>query len=137
MISIVNVKRHGFKNVEYVGRKVGGQYAQYTHQSPLANPYKVNSESVRGWSLLQYELWLLKKLSEKDIAVKKEMNRLYLLAKKGNLVLGCWCAPKGCHAAIIAKYIQEALDKLDSKEEPKFKARGLKTYRAKKGDKHV
>ena len=38
-----------------------------------------------------------------------ELNRLYLIAKNGDLNLGCWCAPTPCHGDIIKELLDEKL----------------------------
>jgi predicted dehydrogenase len=46
-----------------------------------------------------------------DPKVKHEMQRLVDLARKGDLDLVCWCAPKACHGDVIKRAIEAVLDR--------------------------
>ena len=86
-IQVVNKKTYLGKG-EYIGRP-----------SPLGNPFFMKDESYRDSVCNQYKLWLEK---NKNIpAIRKELLRLLNIAKKGPLVLICWCAPKRCHGESI------------------------------------
>ncbi len=76
-------------------------------QSPLANPIplKVDTLEERQANLALYERWL-EVQKEKNKAVIAELERLKELAAKGDLYLGCWCAPKICHCDIIAVHLE-------------------------------
>lgn len=99
MITVVN-KRATSKG-EYIGRP-----------SPLGNPFKIKSAGgpyERGETIPLYERWLRDKIAAKDPAVCAEMNRLYKLAKRGDLQLVCWCAPLACHGDVVKKILDEQL----------------------------
>ncbi len=99
MINIVNKRYWNGENNEltvYVGRP-----------SPLGNPYIMRDENQRGLVIAMYETWLRKQLLQ-DTPQKKEMQRLVdLYVKWHTLTLVCWCAPKRCHAEVIAKIVEE------------------------------
>lgn len=95
-ITVVHCKRTSDSFV-YIGRP-----------SPLGNPFKLEKGMKKGSTLQKYEAWLRNKISNKDPEVCKELNRLYKLAKKGSLNLGCWCSPSPCHGDIIKKILEEA-----------------------------
>ena len=86
------------RGAEYVGRP-----------SPLGNPFVMNGERTRDEVCDKYEAWLRSKIATKDPAVCAELNRLYKIAKQRDLILGCYCAPKRCHAESIKKVIDAAL----------------------------
>lgn len=98
LIQVVHCKK--FRgNHEYIGRP-----------SPLGNPFIFNSKSMKkGDTLNDYELWLREKISKRDKLVCDELNRLYKIAKNGELNLSCWCSPQKCHGDIIKKILQEKL----------------------------
>jgi len=78
--------------------------------SPLANPFKMNSEKDRQMVCQKYDEWLTMKINIKDPMVCNELNKLYKLIKSGQSIkLMCWCAPKQCHAESIKKILKEKL----------------------------
>ena len=93
MISVGN-KQHGAKGM-YVGRP-----------SPLGNPFAMQGESTRAQVIRDYEDWLAEQLLDPRSPVSIEMSRLAALARKQDLCLVCWCAPKACHADIIKRTIK-------------------------------
>ena len=105
MITVVNVKT--FKGpYEYCGRAS----AYYSlPASPLANPFPMRNESDRERVLTSYDKWLVEKTNTGDKAVCAELKRLLHIAERGDLNLGCYCAPKACHCdaikALLEKYI--------------------------------
>jgi hypothetical protein len=50
-----------------------------------------------------YEEWLAEQLLDPRSAASIEMSRLAALARKQDLCLVCFCAPKACHADIIKR----------------------------------
>ena len=92
MISVGN-KQHGAKGM-YVGRP-----------SPLGNPFAMQGESTRAQVIRDYEDWLAEQLLDPHSAASIEIHRLAALARKQDIGLVCWCAPKACHADIIKRTI--------------------------------
>ena len=85
---IVNLKKIG----SFAGlKKIGGIYCG--RPSALGNPFVGNN------AIPQYETWLAKQIVEQNPKVV-----LMLQSLQPNSILGCWCAPLGCHCEIIAKY---------------------------------
>lgn len=102
MIGIVNkrdFKRMG-RNIVYIGRP-----------SILGNPYKL-SKFGREESIRLYEIWLRAKITDGKV-VKKEIDRLARIARKGDLFLACWCYPKRCHGDVIKRIIEEINEEHD------------------------
>lgn len=86
----------------YCGRAGKGQDGYF------GNPFKLTSESQRGDTLEKFREYFYNRL-ESDPEFKMRVGKL-----KGKR-LGCFCAPKPCHADIIAEYVngltEEIVDK--------------------------
>jgi hypothetical protein len=101
-MQVVNFKMYGSKAVldenfgdwTYVGRENKHYGLQ---ESPLANPYCEGSGG-REKCIQQFRAYLWWKIQKHDQAI---MNALKSLDEDSVLV--CWCAPKPCHAEVIAK----------------------------------
>ena len=109
MIKILN-KRHGNEshlNREYVGRP-----------SVLGNPFSAKQHGGREQAILLYRRWLGLQWTSGNKKVKDELIRL---ANKyeidSHLELECWCAPKPCHANVIAEAIEAIIKRGDHKPE--------------------
>ena len=93
--TVVNLKGHrrdaSFADVVYVGRAVrrGGWHLE---ASSFANPFRPGPDGPRDEVLDRYRSWIA--------------NRPDLLARLPDLKgrrLGCWCAPRPCHADVLAE----------------------------------
>ena len=93
MITIGN-KKYGARGI-YVGRP-----------SALGNPFPLRCEAERTAVIRDYEDWLAEQLLDLTSPASVEMSRLAALARKGDLCLVCFCAPKACHADIIKRTIE-------------------------------
>ena len=93
MITVGN-KTHGAKGI-YVGRP-----------SPLGNPFAMQGEASRAQVIRDYEDWLAEQLLDPSSPASIEMHRLAELARKQDLCLLCFCAPKACHIDIIKRTIE-------------------------------
>jgi hypothetical protein len=93
MITVGN-KQRGARGI-YVGRP-----------SPLGNPFAMQGETTRAHSIRDYEDWLAEQLLDPKSPASIEMDRLATLARKQELCLVCFCAPKACHADIIKRTIE-------------------------------
>ena len=93
MITVGN-KHHGAKGI-YVGRP-----------SPLGNPFAMQGEATRAQVIRAYEDWLAEQLLDVHSAASIEIYRLAALARKQDICLVCWCAPKACHADIIKRTVE-------------------------------
>lgn len=94
----IRVGKKWEKNAQYIGRG-----------SPLGNPFYMADESQRDTVCDHYQVWFDHKVADLDPQVMRELDRLYLLAKQGDLVLGCFCAPKRCHGETIKAYLETLL----------------------------
>jgi hypothetical protein len=105
--SMTNLKIHianrrNTKEGEYVGRP-----------SPLGNPWRAGADLTRDEAIARYKVWLNIQWKTQNHKVRDELNRLAnKLIEDGELTLVCWCAPKNCHADVIAEAIQAIVNKL-------------------------
>jgi len=87
-----------------VGNKKQGACGIYVGRpSPLGNPFAMQGEVTRASVIRDYEDWLAEQLLGPRSAASIEMSRLAALARKQDLCLVCFCAPKACHADIIKR----------------------------------
>lgn len=81
--------------------------------SVLGNVYKMrgNSNTERNRVCDEYKSYFMNKVKEKG-KFRNEVIRIYRLVRDGNdVALGCWCAPKRCHAEVIKEFIESYLPK--------------------------
>lgn len=100
MIRIVNLKSYVAVDNEVLVR--------VDRKSALGNPFKMNDESERDSVCDRYEAYFERMRVEND-AFHKELGRIWKLARKTNVALGCWCAPRRCHAETIKRFIEQYL----------------------------
>jgi hypothetical protein len=93
MITVGN-KKHRACRI-YVGRP-----------SPLGNLFPMQGEATRAAVIRDYEDWLAEQLLDSSSPASREIYRLAELARKLDLCLVCFCAPKACHADIIKRTIE-------------------------------
>ena len=93
MITVGN-KKQGARGI-YVGRP-----------SPLGNPFPLLREAERATVIRDYGEWLAEELRDPSSPASREIHRLAELARKQDLCLVCWCAPKACHADSIKRTIE-------------------------------
>ena len=68
--------------------------------SPLGNPYEIGRDGDRASVIQQYAIWLEARLRERDPVVLTA-----LLGIRDTDALVCHCAPKRCHAEVIAQVL--------------------------------
>lgn len=110
-ITVANIRTT--KAGVYIGRAMPRQGLK---ASPLGNPYKLRAGDSREEVLEQYAAYmryLLKQghegLNADGRAVLDELSRLTDLARAGDLVLLCWCAPLSCHGDVVKAIIEARL----------------------------
>jgi len=77
--------------------------------SVLGNPFPLHSERDRAKVIAAYREWLEGKLRTKDAEVRGALNRLYGLAKRGDVELACFCAPRACHCDVVKEKLEGVL----------------------------
>lgn len=88
----------------YVGRSMPHRSPEYAG-SALANPFKVGRDGERSTILQRYRRWLWAQLSAEGPALEELRALLKLSLQPGGVALACWCAPRPCHADVIAAAI--------------------------------
>jgi hypothetical protein len=97
MITVVN--KYKEPNHIYCGRG-----------SALGNPFPMTNESQRDEVCDEYEKYFKEQVNVlKNETMLKELRIIYSQAIKGNVNLGCFCAPKRCHCDTIKAYIEMQL----------------------------
>lgn len=76
-------------------------------RTPVGNPFHMRSESERNIVCDKYEEWFKYLLTkEYNPIFMQYLDRIYQTSKSNNIALGCWCAPKRCHAETIKKFLE-------------------------------
>jgi hypothetical protein len=93
----------------YVGRGVPQLEAVGITAAALANPFRLQRDTpeTRAQCLAQYRQWLDGRMLAGDAEVTWELEYLLKQASQRDITLLCWCAPKACHAQIIAQTLQQ------------------------------
>ena len=126
-IKVININKEdksAHNGFFYVGRSD-------KYSSPLANPYTYNgkrsniaklSYKTREEALEAYKRYF-NAMYGYDDEFTKAFDEIYELYKSGeDIYLGCFCAPKECHADYIAKKLQQKLIKENREKFLKEKA---------------
>jgi len=100
-MKVINIRTHSIPEHDYVYVGRSGQNAV----TKYGNPYTMHVESERAdviklfrdhaWKMLQTGEW-------KELEVIEELN---------GKVLGCFCAPKPCHAEVLVALVQYLCNK--------------------------
>lgn len=90
--SVVNIRRHPRDYDVYVGR-VGLGF-----DGTFGNPFRIPYDGDRDTVIEKYRKYFYKRIGQDDDFAKK------VLALKGRR-LGCFCAPRACHADVLAAYL--------------------------------
>lgn len=88
-----------------VGRKSdpGSQYIG--RGSPLGNPFIIGTHGDRDEVCDKYDIYIREQLQRKNPIIVAEFKRLVRIASQGDLLLGCFCAPKRCHGDTIKRLL--------------------------------
>lgn len=78
-------------------------------RTALGNPFRMAFEGERAAVIANYEHWLALELRYPDTPASRMFAALLALAREGDLVLLCWCAPKACHGDAIKAQLDAAL----------------------------
>lgn len=95
---MIVVARRSAPRAQYIGRP-----------SPLGNPYVMRGENDRDRVCDAYAAWFAARVQARDPRVLEELKRLYKIAREGDLVLGCYCAPRRCHGDTIKAFLDARL----------------------------
>jgi len=78
--------------------------------SALGNPFPMRNESQRDEVCDKYEVWFYEQLKAKSPQMLRQLRIIYKEARKGDVNLGCFCAPKRCHCETIKRFIEHHLE---------------------------
>lgn len=108
---VAYIRKMGYDNLKevmenkdnvYIGRRgiVFIDKKRYPEKdSPFCNPYKIGKDGTREEVLEKYELYIKKKIENKEV----DINEL----KGKNLF--CWCKPEACHGDVLVKILQSKI----------------------------
>jgi hypothetical protein len=91
-----------------VARKGQGLQGFYVGRpTPLGNPFRLLREEDRERVVSQYATWLRDQLRQGNPEVSRALEELYrALRHRGSITLICFCAPRRCHAEVIAEHLR-------------------------------
>lgn len=92
-----------------VGKKWQPGAHDISRGTPLGNPFVMRNENERDSVCDRYRDWLRKKIADGDAAVIGELDLIANKAAGGDVVLGCFCAPKRCHGDSVKEAVLERL----------------------------
>lgn len=90
-----------------VGKKWDANAVYVGRPSPLGNPFVMRNEQDRDRVCDIYKRWFDDKVARNDPHVMRALEYLQMLHARGDLVLGCYCAPKRCHADTIKAWLEK------------------------------
>ncbi len=92
-------------NIARKGQGLRGVYVG--RPTPLGNPFRLEEEERREEVVARYATWLEEELRQGNRGVARALEELYRrLKRQGTLTLLCFCAPKRCHAEVIAERLR-------------------------------
>lgn len=77
----------------------------------LGNKFVMSSESERDAVCDKYDAWFQAQIKNNNQVVLNELRRIYRIALKSNVALGCWCYPKRCHGLTIKMFLDQFMPK--------------------------
>lgn len=90
--------------------------------SPLGNPWSHKPGTLAAFraasredAITAYDGWirgaLKPRFANAQTPIAIEFDRLCDLARRGDIVLVCWCAPLACHGDVLKKLIEARLER--------------------------
>ena len=102
MVGVVNVRNYRPKEGEVL--------IKANLRFLIDNSFIMYNEGMRDEVCDKFETYFYKKVKEPG-AFRDYVAYIYRTALKHDVALGCWCAPKRCHADTIAVFINQFLSK--------------------------
>ena len=93
----------------------GGWYVG--RPTALGNPFEIGKDGNRREVIEKYRQWLSDGMSGDNPCMRAFMNLYDEVARTGELVLVCWCAPQECHADVIKDFLMETWDQLNEESQ--------------------
>lgn len=100
MIRIVNLRNYNLHEGEVL--------IKVDRSTAVGNPFFMRDESMRDEVCDKYAQYFDKMFGRQN-EFTTSIHNIVRIAKEHNVALGCWCAPKRCHAETIKKYIESVL----------------------------
>lgn len=99
-VRVININ-----NVKHLESVVNGGYQviNVCRPTPLGNPYPVTKEAEREEAIKLYEKWLWKAIQKESPQLAELKRIIKAWRESGRVALGCHCAPRACHAEVVAK----------------------------------
>jgi hypothetical protein len=88
-MSVVHCKRESYD--VYIGR---GRDPRCGERGRWGNPFRIGRDGDRDEVIDKYRRWLWEQIRAGSIDLAE-------LAALHGKVLGCWCAPRGCHGEVL------------------------------------
>ena len=75
----------------------------------VGNPFPMHAETQRNEVCDKYEAYFNNIIAhpEDNKEFMDYLRNIYRVAKQTDVALGCWCAPKRCHAETIKAFIEK------------------------------
>lgn len=74
----------------------------------LGNPFVIGIHGDRDAVCDQYERWFEEQIRNADTLVLGHLKSLLIQSERQDeLILGCYCAPRRCHAETIAQFLND------------------------------
>lgn len=110
MCTVINI-HHGAKYDIYAGRPGKNLAGPFGNPHPVDKPCSIcHVVHKRGEAVAAFENWFYSDDGH-------SMRQLVKEKIKPNMVLGCFCVPKKCHASIIASFVNNGYAKPSIKHE--------------------
>lgn len=74
----------------------------------VGNPFYMHNESERNEVCNLYKIYFDEQMRTRK-SFKEYIDSIVEISRTHNIALGCWCAPKRCHAETIMQYIKEVI----------------------------
>lgn len=103
MIRIINLRNYTLKPNEVL--------IKVDRSTVVGNPFPMHNETQRNEVCDKYAEYFAQQMPINK-AFHAYIGNIYRTAKKQDVALGCWCAPKRCHAETIKTFIEQHLKEL-------------------------
>ena len=93
--------------IKVVNLRKGKSDFKCDRTTALGNPFVLYSEKDRNKVCDEYEIYFQRNMNpdEAPPGFLEYLDEILQAAKKKDITLGCWCAPKRCHCDTIKKYL--------------------------------
>lgn len=93
-----------------IGRLRRDRGISVARPTALGNPFAVGPYA-REDAIALYRTWFAEQIAARSPKVMVQLERIVAAARAGDVTLLCHCAPKACHANVIAQWVRETIDR--------------------------